>query len=74
MQSCVNNVGTGVCLLTVAATLNVNLNARLLFLSSGLVRHVLLHELCHLREMNHSRAFYECLRNVDPEVATPMPK
>ena len=46
---------------------NVNLNARLLFLSSGLVRHVLLHELCHLREMNHSRAFYECLRDVDPE-------
>lgn len=46
---------------------NVNLNARLLFLTSGLVRHVLLHELCHLREMNHSRAFYECLRDVDPE-------
>ena len=46
---------------------NVNLNARLLFLTSGLVRHVLLHELCHLKEMNHSRAFYECLRDVDPE-------
>ena len=46
---------------------NVNLNARLLFLTSGLVRHVLLHELCHLREMNHSRAFYESLRDVDPE-------
>ena len=46
---------------------NISLNARLLFLSSGLVRHVLLHELCHLREMNHSRAFYECLRDVDPE-------
>ena len=36
-------------------------------LTSGLMRHVLLHELCHLREMNHSRAFYKCLRDVDPE-------
>ena len=50
---------------------NISLNARLLFLSSGLVRHVLLHELCHLREMNHSRAFYECLRDVDPEADRP---
>ena len=46
---------------------NVNLNARLLFLSPGLMRHVLLHELCHLDEMNHSPAFYERLRSMDPE-------
>ncbi len=46
---------------------NINLNARLLFLPSGLVRHVLLHELCHLKEMNHGQAFYESLRRMDPE-------
>lgn len=46
---------------------NINLNARLLFLPPGLVRHVLLHELCHLEEMNHARAFHDCLCRMDPE-------
>ena len=46
---------------------NINLNARLLFLPSGLMRHVILHELCHLDEMNHARAFYERLRSMDSE-------
>lgn len=46
---------------------NINLNARLLFLPSGLMRHVILHELCHLEEMNHARAFHERLRSMDSE-------
>ena len=46
---------------------NINLNARLLFLPSGLMHHVLLHELCHLKEMNHAPAFYDRLRRMDPE-------
>ena len=46
---------------------NINLNARLLFLPPDLVRHVMLHELCHLAEMNHSAAFYARLNAVDPE-------
>ena len=46
---------------------NVNLNARLLFLPPDLARHVMLHELCHLEEMNHSPAFYARLRAADPE-------
>lgn len=46
---------------------NVNLNSRLLFLSPDLVRHVMLHELCHMAEMNHSPAFYARLRAMDPE-------
>jgi predicted metal-dependent hydrolase len=45
---------------------NVNLNCRLLFLPLRLVRHVLLHELCHLREMNHSKAFHSLLSALDP--------
>ena len=44
---------------------NINLNSRLLFLPPHLVRHVLLHELCHLREMNHSKAFYDLLCSID---------
>lgn len=46
---------------------NVNLNSRLLFLQPDLVRHIMLHELCHLAEMNHSPAFYARLRSLDPE-------
>ena len=46
---------------------NVNLNSRLLFLPPDLVRHVMLHELCHLSEMNHGAAFYQRLHAMDPE-------
>lgn len=46
---------------------NINLNSRLLFLPPDLVRHVMLHELCHLSELNHSKAFYDLLRAADIE-------
>ncbi|NLL36606.1 MAG: M48 family metallopeptidase [Fretibacterium sp.] len=46
---------------------NISLNGWLLFLPPRLVRHVFLHELCHLLELNHSKAFYECLNKMDPE-------
>jgi predicted metal-dependent hydrolase len=46
---------------------NVNLNSHLLFLPSNLARHILLHELCHLKEMNHSRAFYDLLLHLNPD-------
>jgi predicted metal-dependent hydrolase len=48
---------------------NINLNCRLLFLPPHLVRHVLLHELCHLKEMNHSNAFHDLLGRLDPDAA-----
>ncbi|MDR1048152.1 MAG: M48 family metallopeptidase [Synergistaceae bacterium] len=46
---------------------SVNLNCRLLFLPPRLARHVLLHELCHLEEMNHSKAFHGLLSALDPD-------
>ena len=46
---------------------NINLNSRLLFLPPRLARHVLLHELCHLKEMNHSKAFYGLLVSIDTD-------
>jgi predicted metal-dependent hydrolase len=46
---------------------NINLNSRLLFLPSYLARHVMLHELCHLKEMNHSKTFHGLLRGIDPD-------
>lgn len=48
---------------------NVSMNSRLLFLPPRLVRHVLLHELCHLEEMNHSAAFHGLLARFDPDAA-----
>jgi len=45
----------------------ISLNIKLLFLPEALVRSVLLHELCHTREMNHSSAFWARLATLDPE-------
>lgn len=45
----------------------VSLNRNLLFLPPELVEHVLLHELCHRREMNHSARFWKLLESIDPE-------
>ncbi len=46
---------------------NINLCCKLLFLSPNLVRHVLLHELCHTRFMNHSKSFWQLLNRFDPD-------
>ena len=40
---------------------NINLNLWLLLLPSPYVDYVLKHELCHLRELNHSAAFWQLL-------------
>lgn len=44
----------------------LSLNAALLFLPPELMRHVLLHELCHTRHLNHSPQFWSLLRRLDP--------
>jgi predicted metal-dependent hydrolase len=43
----------------------ISLNMKLLFLPEDLSDHVLLHELCHTRHMDHSPAFWALMREHD---------
>jgi len=46
---------------------NLNLNASLLFLRPEVVRYLLVHELCHLRWLNHSRRYWALVREAEPD-------
>jgi predicted metal-dependent hydrolase len=45
----------------------ISLNAALLFLDPSLVRYLLVHELCHLRQLNHSAASWRQVARFEPD-------
>jgi predicted metal-dependent hydrolase len=44
----------------------ITLNLKLIYMPVDLIDYVVLHELCHLKELNHSPAFYALLSRVMP--------
>lgn len=46
---------------------NLNFNYKLLFLPASVRDYVVVHELCHLREFNHSRKFWDHVAGVIPQ-------
>ncbi len=45
---------------------NINLNCKLLFMPDEVVQYVMIHELCHTIEMNHSSRFWDLVADCDP--------
>ena len=45
---------------------NLNFNYKLVFLPAEIVDYIIVHELCHLKEFNHSDAFWAEVEKVLP--------
>jgi predicted metal-dependent hydrolase len=50
-----------------SSTGTLSINACLLFLEPALVRYLMIHELCHLRHLNHSRRYWALVERFEPD-------
>ncbi len=50
-----------------SARKNINLSLRLLLAPPEILDYVIIHELAHLRELNHSTKFWSIIENIDPD-------
>lgn len=48
---------------TCSANKNITINLKLIKYSEDVIRYVILHEMCHLKYMNHSKQFWELVQN-----------
>lgn len=49
---------------------NLNFNCLLMLVPKEILDYVVVHELCHLKEMNHSKRFWNEVRNIIPDYET----
>lgn len=48
---------------------NLNFNVKMLLLPQYLIDYIVVHELCHLKHLNHSKQFWELVAKVIPDYA-----
>lgn len=46
---------------------NLNFNYKILFLPERVAEYIVVHELCHLKELNHSRKFWDLVARTFPD-------
>lgn len=46
---------------------NLNFNYKILFLPKRTANYIIVHELCHLKELNHSREFWNLVAQAMPD-------
>jgi len=46
---------------------SISLNAGVMFLAPPLVRYLMIHELCHMVALNHSRRFWRAVERLEPD-------
>lgn len=46
---------------------NLNFNVKIALIPESLVEYIVVHELCHLQELNHSRAFWDLVSRTIPD-------